>query len=125
MLRFTSTAAKSVSDDVHLLTISDTLDRISKDDLSIPSTVQRLFAYFDIPAEERTYLLSQVQQWAVSQGHASVLVELSKLSIKEPAEDPIAGIPMVNPVKKQSISMPVSLFFHKPLYGFVNVSNSL
>ena len=65
--------------------------------------------------------MTHIQQWAVANGQATVLLELGKLSLKEPVEDPIAGIPLVNPVKKQNIQVPVRI--PVPIYVVGYASN--
>jgi hypothetical protein len=71
--------------------------------LSIPSTIQQLYSYFDIPSSERNYLMAAVQKWAIAQGHTSLLIELGRVSSPENVADPIADIPLITPVKKQPV----------------------
>lgn len=71
--------------------------------------MERLFAYFDVEKSEKDMLLSAVQQWALTEGYSSILIELGKLDLVEPAPDPIADIPHVNPVTKKDMGqLPVS-----------------
>jgi hypothetical protein len=79
--------------------------------MSVVQAVERVFAYFDVLGTEQSFLISSVQQWAVAEGHAAVLVDLGKFSKREPSEDPMADIPLVNPVQKKDMgSLPVRDF---------------
>jgi len=79
--------------------------------MSVFQAVERVFAYFEVADTERNFLISNVQQWAVIEGHTSVLVDIGRFSKQEPPEDPMVGIPLVNPVQKKDMgSLPVREF---------------
>lgn len=109
--RFAPTAPKGVPAETHLYTVTDIFDHIMSHNMSVPQIIERTFAYFDVPKTERDFLLSNVQQWAATEGHTSILVELGKLELTEPIPDPIADIPLVNPVQTKDMgSFPVRTF---------------
>lgn len=79
--------------------------------MSVVQAVERVFAYFEVSGTEQDFLISNVQQWAVTGGHTSVLVDVGRFSKQGPSEDPMVGIPLVNPVQKKDMgSLPVSEF---------------
>lgn len=79
--------------------------------MSVVQAVERVLAYFDVVGTEQNLLISNVQQWAVTEGHTVVLVDLGKFSKREPSEDPMADFPLVNPVQKKDMgSLPVRDF---------------
>ena len=77
--------------------------------MSVVQAVERVFAYFEVAGTEQDFLISNVQQWAVTGGHTSILVDVGRFSTQGPSEDPMVGIPLVNPVQKKDMgSLPVS-----------------
>lgn len=90
--------------------------------ISVPQTVERLLAYFDVEAAERALLISSVQEWAVAEGHPKVLSELaSMIESSEGSEgdanigaggpvDPVADLPTISPVVRTRVgALPVSI----------------
>jgi len=91
--------------------------------MSVVQAVERVFAYFEVADTERNFLVSNVQQWAVTEGHTSVLVDIGRFSKQEPPEDPMVGIPLVNPVQKKDMgSLPVREFHTISHYKILNRS---